>query len=232
LLPGFVMKFLYPLNIISGHTQSLLMERKTDGPLTSDLNSVMEEISRITKIITGLLKFSRKGNMEFKKANIVKELEPVLILVEKDMRHERIEIIRDFESTSAMVMIDTDGIRQVFLNLLNNAKHAISTGGTLTISTQINNSDSKLQPGPTGKITSRKLEKTLQIKFFDTGPGIKKDDLEKIFEPFFTTKPEEKGTGLGLFISYSIIERHGGVLEIDSKVDVGTTVTINLPFQG
>jgi len=135
LLPGFVMKFLYPLNIISGHTQSLLMERKTDGQLTSDLNSVMEEISRITKIITGFLKFSRKGNMEFKKANIVKELESVLILVEKDMRLEQIEIIRDFESTSAMVMIDTDGIRQVFLNLLNNAKHSISNGGTLTIST-------------------------------------------------------------------------------------------------
>jgi len=151
------MKFLYPLNIISGHTQSLLMERKTDGQLTSDLNSVMEEISRITKIITGFLKFSRKGNMEFKKANIVKELESVLILVEKDMRLEQIEIIRDFESTSAMVMIDTDGIRQVFLNLLNNAKHSISNGGTLTISTQINNSDSKLKPGPTGKITSRKV---------------------------------------------------------------------------
>ena len=139
----------------------------------------MEEISRITKIITGLLKFSRKGNMEFKKANIVKELESVLILVEKDMRLEQIEIIRDFESTSAMVMIDTDGIRQVFLNLLNNAKHSISNGGTLTISTQINNSDSKLKPSPTEKITSRKVEKTLQIKFFDTGPGIKKDDLEK-----------------------------------------------------
>ena len=69
------------------------MERKTDGQLTSDLNSVMEEISRITKIITGFLKFSRKGNMEFKKANIVKELESVLILVEKDMRLESIEII-------------------------------------------------------------------------------------------------------------------------------------------
>ena len=170
--------------------------------------------------------------MEFKKANIVKELESVLILVEKDMRLEQIEIIRDFESTTAMVMIDTDGIRQVFLNLLNNAKHSISNGGTLTISTQINNSDSKLKPGPTGKITSRKVEKTLQIKFFDTGPGIKKDDLEKNLNLFFTTKPEDKGTELGLFISYSIIERHGGVLEIDSKVDVGTTVTINLPFQG
>ena len=180
LVAGVCHEILNPLNIISGHTQSLLMERKTDGQLTSDLNSVMEEISRITKIITGFLKFSRKGNMEFKKANIVKELESVLILVEKDMRLEQIEIIRDFESTSAMVMIDTDGIRQVFLNLLNNAKHAISKRGTLTISTQINNSDSKLQSGPTGKITSSKVEKTLQIKFFDTGPGIKKDNLKKI----------------------------------------------------
>ena len=131
-----------------------------------------------------------------------------------------------------MFMIDADGIRQIFLNLLNNTKYPISRGGTLTISTQIKNSDSKLKPSPTEKITSRKVEKTLQIKFFDTGPRIKKDALEKNFESFFTTKPEDKGTELGLFISYSIIERHGGVLEIDSKVDVGTTVIINLPIQG
>jgi two-component system, NtrC family, sensor kinase len=232
LVAGVCHEILNPLNIISGHTQSLLMERKTDSPLTLDLNSIMEEIGRITKIITGLLKFSRKGNIELKKSNIVKELESVLILVEKDMLIEGVEIIRDFESTSAMVMIDTDGIRQVFLNLLNNAKHAISNGGTLTISTDINNNDSSLQPAPTDETSSNKLEKTFQIKFVDTGTGIKKDDLEKVFEPFFTTKPEEKGTGLGLSISYSIIERHGGILEIDSTVNVGTTVIINLPIQG
>ena len=232
LVAGVCHEILNPLNIISGYTQSLLMERKTDGPLTTDLNSVMEEISRITKIITGLLKFSRKGSMEFKKSNIVKELESVLILVEKDMRLTGIEIIRDFESTSAIVMVDTDGMRQVFLNLLNNAKHAISKGGTLTISTEISNNDSNLRPVSTGDIPSKKPEKTLQIKFVDTGSGIEKDDLEKVFEPFFTTKPEEKGTGLGLSISYSIIERHGGILEIDSEVNVGTTVIINLPIQG
>ncbi len=228
LVAGVCHEILNPLNIISGYTQSLLMERKNDGPLTVDLNSVMEEIGRITKIITGLLKFSRKGSIELKKTNIVQELESVLILVEKDMLLEGIEVIRDFESTSAMVMVDTDGIRQVFLNLLNNAKHAISNGGTLTISTEINNSDSNLQP----KTPSKQLEKILRIKFVDTGAGIEKDDLEKVFEPFFTTKPEEKGTGLGLSISYSIIERHGGILEIDSKVDVGTTVIINLPIEG
>ena len=119
LVAGVCHEILNPLNIISGHTQSLLMERKTDGPLTLDLNTVMEEITRITKIITGLLKFSRKGSMEFKKSNIVKELESVLVLVEKDMRLKGVEIIRDFESTSSMVMVNTDGMRQVFLNLLN-----------------------------------------------------------------------------------------------------------------
>jgi two-component system, NtrC family, sensor kinase len=232
LVAGVCHEILNPLNIISGHTQSLLMERETDVPLTSDLNSIMEEIGRITKIITGLLKFSRKGNIELKNSNIVKELESVLILVEKDMRLDGIEIIRDFESTSAMVMVDTDGIRQVFLNLLNNAKHAINNQGTLTISTEIINSDSNLQPFSKVEITSKNIKKTLQIKFIDTGAGIEKENLEQVFEPFFTTKPEEKGTGLGLSISYSIIERHGGILEIDSKVDVGTTVIINLPIQG
>jgi two-component system, NtrC family, sensor kinase len=230
LVAGVCHEILNPLNIISGHTQSLLMERKTDKPLTLDLNSIMEEIGRITKIITGLLKFSRKGTIELKKSNIIKELESVLILVEKDMLLQGIDIVRDFESTSAMVMADTDSMRQVFLNLFNNAKHAISDGGSLTISTDINNNESNFQSAPTDDSPPKKLEKILRIKFIDTGVGITKDDLEKVFEPFFTTKPEEKGTGLGLSISYSIIARYGGVLEIDSKVDVGTTVIINLPI--
>jgi signal transduction histidine kinase len=229
LVAGVCHEILNPLNIISGHTQSLLLERKTDGPLTLDLNSVMEEIERITKIITGLLKFSRKGNMELKRSNIVKELESVLVLVQKDMRLGGIEILRDFESTSTMVMIDTDGIRQVFLNLLNNAKHAMNKGGTLTLSLEEYKRDSNLQPGLTDENPTRISKDFLRVKFIDTGIGIKKENLAKVFEPFFTTKPEEKGTGLGLSISYSIIERHGGLLELESKVGEGTTVTINLP---
>ena len=229
LVAGVCHEILNLLNIISGHTQSLLLERKTDGPLTLDLNSVMEEIERITKIITGLLKFSRKGNMELKRSNIVKELESVLVLVQKDMRLGGIEILRDFESTSIMVMIDTDGIRQVFLNLLNNAKHAMNKGGTLTLSLEEYKRDSNLQPGLTDENPTRISKDFLRVKFIDTGIGIEKENLAKVFEPFFTTKPEEKGTGLGLSISYSIIERHGGLLELESKVGEGTTVTINLP---
>lgn len=230
LVAGVCHEILNPLNIISGHTQSLLMERESDDALTTDLVSIMEEISRITKIITGLLTFSRKGNMELRESDIVNVLESVLILVEKDMRLGGIEIVRNFEATPIIVMLDTDGIRQVFLNIINNAKHAITGGGILSVSTEVHKSGLSLQPLSDQKAADSNSRKILQIKFFDNGKGIDKNDLEKIFEPFFTTKPEGKGTGLGLSLSYSIVEKHGGNIEIESKVGFGTTVSINLPI--
>lgn len=230
LVAGVCHEILNPLNIISGHTQSLLMERISDAPLKTDLHSIMEEINRITKIITGLLTFSRKGNMELKESNIVSELESALGLVEKDMRLGGIEIIREFESKPILVMVDTDGIRQVFLNIINNAKHAINGGGRLTVSIEISKINSNLQPRSSNVATDSNYKNILRIKFTDTGGGIEKNDLEKIFEPFYTTKSEGKGTGLGLSISYSIIERHGGSLEIESEVGVGTSVIINFPL--
>ena len=72
----------------------------------------------------------------------------------------------------------------------------------------------------------------MRLKFSDTGTGIRKEDMEKILEPFFTTKPEEKGTGLGLYVSYSIIEKHGGRLEVESEFGVGTAVIIDLAARG
>ena len=69
------------------------------------------------------------------------------------------------------------------------------------------------------------------MKFSDTGVGIRKEDMEKIFEPFLTTKPEEKGTGLGLSVTYSIIEKHGGILEVESELGIGTAVIIDLPIR-
>ena len=74
-------------------------------------------------------------------------------------------------------------------------------------------------------------EKIVRMKFSDTGVGIRKEDMEKIFEPFFTTKPEGKGTGLGLSVSYSIIEKHGGILEVESGLGIGTAVIIDLPIR-
>jgi len=231
MVAGVCHEILNPLNIISGHSQSLLIEKKNDGNLCNDLNSIMEEIQRISKIISSLLKFSRKGNMEFKKSDIRKELESVLSLVEKEMQLEGIQTIRKFDSEILPVFIDTDGMRQVFLNIINNAKFAMHRGGVFTVSTEVlipeenwSFYQGKDSPTPNPK-------KIMRVKFSDAGLGIRKEDMEKIFEPFFTTKPEEKGTGLGLSVSYSIIEKHGGRLEVESEIGLGTAVIIDLPIR-
>ena len=137
MVAGVCHESLNPLNIISGHSQSLLIERNKDGELCNDLTSIMEEIQRISKIISSLLKFSRQGNMEFKKSDIRKELESVLSLVEKEMQLEGIQTIRKFDSEILPVFIDTDGMRQVFLNIINNAKFAMHRGGVFTVSTEV-----------------------------------------------------------------------------------------------
>ncbi len=126
---GICHEILNPLNIISGHSQSLLIDRNDDAELCSDLDSIMEEIQRISKIISGLLKFSRKGNMELKESDIRNELESVLSLVEKEMQLQGIEIIRKFDPNILPVYIDRDGMRQVFLNIINNATFAMNGGG-------------------------------------------------------------------------------------------------------
>ena len=229
MVAGVCHEILNPLNIISGHSQSLLIERNADGELCHDLDSIMEEIQRITKIISSLLKFSRKGNMELVKSDIRKELESVLSLVEKEMQMEGIKINKKFDSDILPVYIDTDGIRQVLLNIINNAKFAMHGGGVFSVSAEV------LTPGENWSFYQDKdshkpnPKKIMRLKFTDTGMGIRQEDMEKIFEPFFTTKPEEKGTGLGLSVSYSIIEKHSGRLEVESQVGVGTTVVIDLP---
>ena len=231
MVAGVCHEILNPLNIISGHSQSLLIDKSTDLELCRDLESIMEEIQRISKIISSLLKFSRKGNMEFKKADIKVELESVLSLIEKEMQLKGIETIRNFDSNNLPVYIDTDGIRQVFLNLINNAKFAMSGGGVLTVSTQVLATETSWSSYQGKDSTTTPPENIMRVKFSDTGSGIRKEDIEKIFEPFFTTKPEEKGTGLGLSVSYAIIEKHGGSLEVESELDVGTTIIIDLPIR-
>ena len=107
-----------------------------------------------------------------------------------------------------------DQIKQFLLNMLNNAIGAISeSAGTITIITHL-------------------LNKMIAIHIQDTGTGIKPGDMEHIFEPFFTTKPEVKGTGLGLSVSYGIIKRHGGRIDVLSEIGKGSTFTIILPIDG
>lgn len=229
LAAGICHEILNPLNIISGYSQTLQMERKDDLDLQEDLKSINEEIHRIEKIISGLLKFSRKRDVDLKHAEVNDELESVLSIVEGEMGSEGISVVREFAPDLPTLLLDTDRMRQVFLNIINNAKYAMAGGGCLTVRTRVDASIDSSGFAPENGAFNEKREQTLKITFQDTGSGIKKEHLEQIFDPFFTTKPEDKGTGLGLSVCYSIIEKHGGILEADSDGKTGTTFVIELP---
>jgi two-component system, NtrC family, sensor kinase len=110
------------------------------------------------------------------------------------------------------VELDVSRIKQVFLNIINNAVYVMPNGGALTIRTEAANSG-------------------VRISFEDTGPGIAPEHRDRIFDPFFTTKPEVSGTGLGLSVSLGIVQSHGGTIEVQTEMGRGTTFTIALPLR-
>lgn len=234
LAAGVCHELLNPLNIISGHVQALMLERPQDESLGSDLESIMEEVGRIEKIVGGLLKFSRKDDMELTHVDINEELESVLSIMEKDMQIDNVHVVRKFGTDLPTIKIDANRMRQVFMNLTNNARHAMERGGVLTVTTEIYIKELKQNRRKTDFNTSPDEVPVIQrnfirIKFSDTGTGIKKDDMVKLFDPFFTTKPEDKGTGLGLSVCYTIIEKHAGSIEVESEYGKGATFRIDLP---
>lgn len=227
---------LNPLNIISGHVQTLIRDHAGDVGRDEHYRSMREEVFRIDKILSDLLRFSRKGNMEFQEVNFNEELDFVLSLLEKEMRMDSIELRRHFTEEEVYLRADPDRMRQVFLNIFNNARHAMPQGGSLTVRTEkvvreiIQNrrkEDMYLDPE---SIPIRR-ETFFHIEIEDTGVGISHENLDKIFEPFFTTKPEETGTGLGLSVCYTILEQHGGFIEVESEEEKGTSVHLWIPVQ-
>ena len=215
LAAGVSHEILNPLNIISIHTQMLLESKKDDQSIQKSLVKIQNEIKRIEKINKSLLTFSRKGTPQSREINIAQELETVLDLVEKDLSLDNIEVVREFPTRKVEVKADPDELRQVFLNILQNARHAMSSSGTLSL--QVEN----VQIDGLGYG---------RIRLSDTGCGISKENLKNIFEPFFTTKPEGEGTGMGLSVCHTLIEKNGGTIHVESEEGKGTTFFIDLPL--
>jgi len=200
-----------PLNGILAFSH-LLMRRLKDNPeLQKELEIIVKEATRVSAIVRGLLDFSRESKPQKRPCNINDLILHTLSLVERQAVFQNIRIARNLDSQVPILLLDANQIQQVFMNILLNAADAMSNQGTLTIS-------SSHVPG----------DPFVQLKFADTGCGIPEENLNKIFDPFFTTKADKKGTGLGLAVSYGIIERHRGRIEVQSEVGRGTTVTIHL----
>ncbi len=184
---------------------------KLDPLLKKDMDTIITETKRCANIVKGLLDFSRESIPQKKPSSINDTIEASLSLISNQSSFHNINITKDYDSDIPQLFMDKDQMEQVFVNMLLNASHAMQEGGNLHIRTY------------------RENDTYACIGITDTGCGISEENLERIFDPFFTTK-SDKGTGLGLSVCYGIIERHGGRIDVESKVGVGTTFTIRLPL--
>jgi len=181
-----------------------------------DLEVIIDQANRCSKIIKGLLGFSRRTSAEKVFVNINQLTESTISMVRNQAKFHNIKFKLNFDSNPPQVSVDPNQIQQVFLNLLLNAADAINDRGEITVATRVTND------AVSGK-------SYVEIEFTDNGPGIPEEHLGKIFEPFFTTKSLGKGTGLGLAVSYGIIKKHNGTIFAKSEVGTGASFFVRLP---
>jgi two-component system NtrC family sensor kinase len=204
-----------PLTGVSSYTQMLLgMVPETD-PKHELLKKMHRQTERASNIVGNLLNFSRAGNAtDYIDIDINKLLNDTLQLLEPQLRKSNVEIIKDYDEVPPMVVGNGGKLQQVFTNLILNARDAMYGGGTITLSTST---------APSGDVV---------VEVADTGEGIPQENLSKVFDPFFTTKGVGNGTGLGLAVTYGIVQEHSGTIEVKSADGLGATFTLTFPAAG
>jgi two-component system NtrC family sensor kinase len=202
----------------------LLREKMPDGsPEAEDLDLVIRETKRCAAIIRRLLDFAREKAPEKKFADLNQIIEDTVRIIERPAHLRDIEIALDLDRSLPPAWVDADLIKQVIMNVLVNAQHAIEEKGSITVR-------SRLFPEPKSPEPGAEAVPMAELSVIDTGCGIPEKNLRRIFDPFFTSKEVGKGTGLGLSVSHGIVRAHGGTIEVDSKVGEGSTFRIYLPL--
>jgi polar amino acid transport system substrate-binding protein len=200
-----------PLNVIETaryYIQEFLEGMNDD--IASKLKIIRKNVDRASGIINNLLEFSRHSEYEREAFALAELMQSTVTLVRKEFQAKHIECSIEC-AEDIRVFFSVDSAKQVLLNLLINAIHAMPNGGRLDVTARQNN------------------DGLVEIRVSDTGVGISPEHLPLIFTPFFTTKEAGVGTGLGLYISHMIIEREGGTISVESEVNAGTTFTVLLP---
>ena len=199
-----------PIAGISSYTQMLLKET----PETDRRKKILEKIERQTfraaEIVSGLLNFSRLGSSEFKDLDINQLIEDSLALLSHQLELNHIKVESRYNCSLPPVFGNTGKLQQVFVNLFLNARDAMPSGGEIAVQTGMD-------------------ESMITIDVSDTGMGISEENIRRIFDPFFTTKTIGKGTGLGLAVTYGIVQEHGGGIFVDSNSGRGTHFRVKLP---
>lgn len=177
----------------------------------ASIKKIEAHVERTRKIVHNMLRYVRKMEPLLEDVDINETLSQTINLLENYAKTNNIEIAPDFTDGLPIIASKQDQLQQVFLNLISNAIDAISTDGSI-------------------KVISERNDKYIIVKIIDNGPGIPEDQQGKVFDPFFTTKEIGRGTGLGLWISYDIIEKLGGTIHLSSREGEGTVFTIQIPI--
>jgi PAS domain S-box-containing protein len=199
-----------PLYGIMNTLELLKTEIPADNKRRKILEMALSETIRLSDLLRKMLSFSKPDQEERHPVDINSVLDEILLLHEKQLKENDINIAETYAEGLSLVNASKNQLRQVFLNMVANARDAMPDGGTLSVVTR-GDSD------------------TVYIEVTDTGTGIREEHLDKIFDSFFTTKGEIKGVGLGLSVCYGFIKDHGGDIEVKSQVGEGTIFTISLP---
>jgi PAS domain S-box-containing protein len=201
-----------PLTGVSSYTQMLLGMIPKSDPKHELLQKVHKQTERASNIVGNLLNFSRSGNGgEFTDVDVNKLLDDTLQLLEPQIRKSNVEIVKVYGDAIPTINGIPGKLQQVFTNIIINAQDAILNVGSITLETVFDGDSSVI------------------VRISDDGMGIDPKDLSKIYDPFFTTKGVGRGTGLGMAVSYGIVQEHSGTIDVTSEKDVGTTFEIVFP---
>jgi PAS domain S-box-containing protein len=207
-----------PLAVILGFSEMLLDKANPGTKEYQILKTIERQGNNCKKIVENLLTFARIPERTEKETDLGEDLQRVVGLYKNIFINEKVDLKLDIEESLPSIRGDSQQLEQVFLNIITNAMSAMEGGGILTVK-------------------ARRFGNQVQIDFNDTGHGIPAEKLGKIFDPFFTTKEPGKGTGLGLTVSYAIVKKFGGDIQVKSRTAAesqtpGTTVTVILPLAG
>lgn len=203
-----------PLGLILGYTQLLIRGESKGSEKHEDLKTIEKHTRNCKTIVEALLSFSRKTETKKVTVDINQTIQEVIAVIRHQFELDNVRIETALDETVPPLTGDGEKLKQVFMNLVMNAKQAIPDSGRIAISTDF--------------ISQREK---VRITVEDTGSGIPPEVVNKIFDPFFTTKPTGQGTGLGLSVSYGIIKEHNGEISVQSEPGRGSTFTVVLPVR-
>jgi signal transduction histidine kinase len=204
-----------PLNIISGRAEFMLKSMSADDPRREDVEGIVAQIERISRIITSLLDGVRPQALQLEAIHLATLVDQLFPLLQHTVRQRNVALAREVAGSMRPIQADPAQLQQVLINLVLNALDATPPGGRITIR---------------AAESSRGERDGVAISVADTGTGIAPALLPRIFDPFLTTKPRGSGTGLGLAICRDIVRAHGGEISVESAVGAGSTFAVWLPW--